>query len=58
VVAGGAVFKGGRFVGVFKHIPHMVTCATVAFVFSGNFIISSGTKAFDVCIFFSCVHNY
>lgn len=32
--AGGAVFKGGRFVGVFKHIPHMVTCATVAFVFS------------------------
>lgn len=33
-VAGGAVFKGGRFVGVFKHIPHMVTCATVAFVFS------------------------
>lgn len=34
VVAGGAVFKGGRFVGVFKHIPHMVTCATVAFVFS------------------------
>ncbi|MFV8257529.1 O-antigen ligase family protein [Bdellovibrio bacteriovorus] len=34
VIAGGAVFKGGRFVGVFKHIPHMVTCATVAFVFS------------------------
>ncbi|AFY02876.1 O-antigen ligase family protein [Bdellovibrio bacteriovorus] len=34
LVAGGAVFKGGRFVGVFKHIPHMVTCATVAFVFS------------------------
>lgn len=32
--AGTAVFKGGRFVGVFKHIPHMVTCATVAFVFS------------------------
>lgn len=34
LMAGGAVFKGGRFVGVFKHIPHMVTCATVAFVFS------------------------
>ncbi|MGZ3817816.1 MAG: O-antigen ligase family protein [Bdellovibrio sp.] len=33
-VNGGAVFKGGRFVGVFKHIPHMVTCATVAFIFS------------------------
>lgn len=39
VVAGGSVFKGGRFVGVFKHIPHMVTCATVAFVFSlGTFL--------------------
>lgn len=33
-VAGSMVFKGGRFVGVFKHIPHMVTCATVAFIFS------------------------
>ncbi|MBV2168608.1 MAG: O-antigen ligase family protein [Bdellovibrio sp.] len=39
VVAGGGVFKGGRFVGVFKHIPHMVTCATVAFIFSlGTFL--------------------
>lgn len=34
VLAPGAVFKGGRFIGVFKHIPHMVTCATIAFVFS------------------------
>jgi hypothetical protein len=34
VVAPGGVFKGGRFIGVFKHIPHMVTCATIAFVFS------------------------
>lgn len=33
-VAGGMVFKGGRFIGVFKHIPHMVTCATVAYIFS------------------------
>lgn len=33
-LAPGAVFKGGRFIGVFKHIPHMVTCATIAFVFS------------------------
>lgn len=33
-LAGGAFFKGGRFIGVFKHIPYMVTCATVAFVFS------------------------
>jgi hypothetical protein len=33
-VASGAEFKGGRFIGVFKHIPHMVTCATVAYIFS------------------------
>lgn len=26
-------FKGGRFIGIFKHIPYMVTCATVAFIF-------------------------
>lgn len=42
LVAGGSVFKGGRFIGVFKHIPHMVTCATVAFVFSlGTFLQSA-----------------
>lgn len=34
LVVGGSLFKGGRFIGVFKHIPHMVTCATVAFIFS------------------------
>lgn len=28
------VFKGGRYVGVFKHIPHMVTCATLGVVFT------------------------
>lgn len=40
-VAGGAVFKGGRFIGVFKHIPHMVTCATVAFVFTlGTYLLA------------------
>lgn len=43
--AGSAVFKGGRFVGVFKHIPHMVTCATVAFVFSlGTLLEAERTK--------------
>lgn len=26
----GNCFKGGRFVGIFKHIPHMVSCATLA----------------------------
>jgi hypothetical protein len=27
-------FKGGRFVGVFKHIPYMVTCASVGVIFT------------------------
>lgn len=27
-------FKGGRFVGVFKHIPYMVTCASVGIIFT------------------------
>ncbi len=31
-IAGSVLFKGGRFIGIFKHIPHMVTCATVAFI--------------------------
>ncbi len=26
-------FKGGRFIGVFKHIPHMVSACTFAFIF-------------------------
>jgi len=26
-------FRGGRFIGVFKHIPHMVSAATFAFIF-------------------------
>lgn len=40
---GGAFFKGGRFIGVFKHIPHMVTCATVAFIFSLGTILQART---------------
>jgi O-antigen ligase len=27
------MFKGGRFIGFFKHIPHMVSASTVAFIF-------------------------
>ncbi len=53
VVAGGAVFKGGRFVGVFKHIPHMVTCATVAFVFSLGTLLDDSKmkhKVWDVLV--------
>ncbi|MES3038099.1 MAG: O-antigen ligase family protein [Bdellovibrionota bacterium] len=30
------VYKGNRFIGIFKHIPHMVTCATVGFIFYLN----------------------
>lgn len=26
-------FKGNRFIGIFKHIPYMVTCASVGFIF-------------------------
>jgi hypothetical protein len=35
-IAGSVLFKGGRFIGIFKHIPHMVTCATVAFILNLN----------------------
>ena len=30
VLFSGTSFKGGRFIGVFKHIPHMVSVATIA----------------------------
>lgn len=33
IVFPGVAFKGGRFIGVFKHIPYMVTVATVACTF-------------------------
>lgn len=52
-VAGGAVFKGGRFIGVFKHIPHMVTCATVAYIFSLGTILTDQKlqhKIWDVVV--------
>lgn len=29
-----ALWKGARFIGIFKHIPYMVTCATVGFLFT------------------------
>lgn len=28
------VFKGNRFIGIFKHIPYMVTCASIGFLFN------------------------
>lgn len=44
-VAPGAVFKGGRFIGIFKHIPHMVTCSTMGFIFSlSTFLIETKPK--------------
>ena len=33
LVCGLHVFKGGRFVGIFKHIPHMVSVSVIAFIF-------------------------
>jgi len=40
VVRPDVAFKGGRFIGVFKHIPYMVTCSTVAIVFTlGRFSV-------------------
>lgn len=27
------IYKGNRFIGTFKHIPHMVTCSTIASIF-------------------------
>lgn len=30
IVSPGTSFKGSRFIGIFKHIPHMVSCATIA----------------------------
>jgi hypothetical protein len=32
-VTGMEFFRGGRFIGIFKHIPHMVSTATFAFIF-------------------------
>ena len=29
----GSFFRGGRFIGLFKHIPHMVSASTFAFIF-------------------------
>ncbi|MBC7421395.1 MAG: O-antigen ligase family protein [Bdellovibrio sp.] len=37
-------FKGSRFIGVFKHIPHMVSCATIACFTLFYFIFSKKLK--------------
>lgn len=38
ILTPGTSFMGGRFIGIFKHIPHMVSVATLACVFSLYFI--------------------
>lgn len=41
----GAVFKGSRFIGIFKHIPHMVSCATLAcFMLMYDFVKKTSTR--------------
>jgi len=45
IVFSGTSFKGGRFIGVFKHIPHMVSIATFACCFlMYDFFIVNQTK--------------
>ncbi len=41
----GTSFKGGRFIGVFKHIPHMVSCGTLAcFSLMYDFVLPATTR--------------
>ncbi len=45
IVFSGTSFKGGRFIGIFKHIPHMVSIATFACCFlMYDFFILNQTK--------------
>lgn len=48
-------FKGGRFIGLFKHIPYMVTCATLAcqMLIYNFFVVERNTqqKIFDYLSF-------
>ena len=55
-IASGVEFKGGRFIGVFKHIPHMVSCATIAYIFSLGTILTDQKlqhKIWDVVVLFA-----
>ncbi len=44
IVSPGTSFKGSRFIGVFKHIPHMVSCATLACMTTFYFIFSKSPQ--------------
>lgn len=45
LVGWGGLYKGSRFVGILKHIPYMVTCSTVGYLFSlVRFDLSKGFR--------------
>jgi hypothetical protein len=45
-ISPGTSFKGTRFIGIFKHIPHMVSCATLAcFCLFHSLFVENSTRA-------------
>lgn len=53
-VSPGTSFLGGRFIGVFKHIPHMVSVATLAYIFSlYNLFCKNETKIQKIYLYTS-----
>lgn len=50
-----SAWKGGRFIGVFKHIPHMVSCASIAFIFSLDFAQHKIWKMLTIPAAFYCL---
>lgn len=54
ILFSGTSFKGGRFIGIFKHIPHMVSIATLACCFlMYDFFILKQTKKQKIFSFLS-----
>lgn len=56
-------FHGNRFVGVFKHIPHLVTCASLACFFSAYAFFNDQSfkkkfliKGFEILIYFAALY--
>lgn len=45
VVRFGVTFKGGRFIGIFKHIPYMVTCCQVALLVESSNLVTRSKKS-------------
>ncbi|MFN3453514.1 MAG: O-antigen ligase family protein [Pseudobdellovibrio sp.] len=48
-------FKGGRFIGVFKHIPYMVTTATVACGFMIYDLFATNKSRYKKILIFCCL---